>query len=280
MSGSGHAPPPPPGKRGKVDGWSPAAARRNSQFLWSVDTDQLTGEGWAFSLTLKDCPPDHLAWDRCRRTFLQWLRDNGALRWHWVVEWQRRGVPHLHLAVYWPEGTGPTIGVRAIEAWLRAAAEYGPHPRAQDGKPITRTSGWLAYLAKHAVRGVSHYQRQGKPPGWEKTGRLWGKGGDWPTADPVRMQMTAQCFYRYRRLVASKIVAEARAEVLRLGEAAPGSKQHRAALRRLSWARRARKADKQTSGYRGRSDWVSQTVALRLASHAGWDGELRESAAA
>ncbi|WP_443678868.1 hypothetical protein [Nocardioides daeguensis] len=25
-------------------------------------------------------------------------------RWHWVVEWQRRGTPHLHLAVYAPEG--------------------------------------------------------------------------------------------------------------------------------------------------------------------------------
>jgi len=32
------------------------------------------------------------------------FRRAGLSRWHWVVEWQRRGTPHLHLAVYAPPG--------------------------------------------------------------------------------------------------------------------------------------------------------------------------------
>jgi len=45
-----------------------------------------------------------LTWTRLVKTLLQRLRRAGLLRWHWVVEWQRRGVPHLHLAVYAQEG--------------------------------------------------------------------------------------------------------------------------------------------------------------------------------
>ena len=37
------------------------------------------------------------------------FREAGLSRWHWVVEWQRRGTPHLHLAVYAPPGCGSPI---------------------------------------------------------------------------------------------------------------------------------------------------------------------------
>ena len=33
------------GLRGKVGGWTASTSRRNMRFLWSVDTDDLTGQG-------------------------------------------------------------------------------------------------------------------------------------------------------------------------------------------------------------------------------------------
>lgn len=44
------------GVRGAVTGWSAGATRRNTQFLYSVREDQLTGVGFAVTLTVKECP--------------------------------------------------------------------------------------------------------------------------------------------------------------------------------------------------------------------------------
>jgi hypothetical protein len=171
---------PKGGKRGKVDGWSRAAVRRHLQFLYSVDVPGLTGDGYGVTLTLRDTPPSHVEWvqliDRLKREF----RRAGLVRWHWVVEWQRRGTPHLHLAVYAPDGweapITDNVGAWTVDLWLRLAAPYGAGSIAQAVVPITGAQGWLKYLSKHASRGVAHYQRQGKPAGWESTGRLYGYG--------------------------------------------------------------------------------------------------------
>lgn len=73
-----------------------------------------------------------------------------------------------------------TVGAWMVAEWLRLAAPYGAASISQDFVPITGATGWLKYLSKHASRGVAHYQRQGKPAGWESTGRLWGKGESGP----------------------------------------------------------------------------------------------------
>lgn len=63
----------------------------------------------SWALTLRHCPPTSDDWTRLVKVLQQRLRRAGLLRWHWVVEWQRRGVPHLHLAVYAQEGWTPCV---------------------------------------------------------------------------------------------------------------------------------------------------------------------------
>jgi hypothetical protein len=104
---------PTGGLRGIVDGWSPSAARRHKQWLWSVKTEELDGNGVAVTLTLRDVPETHTEWvalvDRLYRVFRDAEKAGMLLRWCHVVEWQwggqGRGAPHLHLAIYAPAGS-------------------------------------------------------------------------------------------------------------------------------------------------------------------------------
>ena len=241
-------------KRGTITGWSAAAVRRHTRWLYSIDAPGLTGEGFAITLTLRDCPPSPEAWTALRRAWIERARRLGAVRWHWVVEWQRRGTPHLHAAVYFPVGTDARVGHALLAHWLAAAAPYSPGWGSQTVKPIAGSLGWLQYLSKHAARGVKHYQRTGKPAGWETTGRLWGHGGDWPELEPLEVQLTTAQFHRFRRLARSWRVADARAAGLR-GEG----------WQRLRYSRRMlRTSDVALSRYRGVSEWIPEAVAVRL----------------
>jgi hypothetical protein len=107
---------------------------------------------------------------------------------------------------------------------------------------------------------VKHYQRQGRPEGWESTGRLWGKSGDWPADEPMRYDLDMPAYHRYRRLVRSWRVADAR----KSGDA-----------RRIALARRMLSCDDpRLSAVRGVSDWVPEStsaafVALLASEGAG-----------
>lgn len=92
------------GPRGVVNGWSKASVRRHKAWLFSVQTDDLTGSGYGVTLTLRQTPATHDDWMQLVQRLHRAFREAGLLRWHWVVEWQRRGTPHLHLAVYAPSG--------------------------------------------------------------------------------------------------------------------------------------------------------------------------------
>lgn len=260
------------GPRGEVNGWSPSAVRRHKRWLYSINSPDLTGHGYALTLTLRDTPPDHREWARLRKVFMTWLRDSGAVRWHWVVEWQRRGTPHLHMAVYYREPL-QYIGYELIGGWLDRAAVYGAEGRGQKVLPIDGPVGWLQYLSKHASRGVAHYQRQGKPAGWEKTGRLWGYGGDWPVEEPIAAQVEMHVYWRLRRMVRRYAIAEARSEALRWSVADPI--KARGAWARVGWLRRSLKtSDVGISRVRGVSEWVPQQVLVEMLVCAGWTGEL------
>lgn len=243
-------------KRGQVEGWSVGAARRNSEFLMSVREDQLTGAGCAITLTLRDCPPTADDWHRVRKALVERLRRAGMVRLHWVTEWQRRGVPHLHMAIWWPDAY--RIG-EVIDAWLALTGEaYGAGRAGQHGRPIDGAIGWFQYLAKHAVRGVKHYQRSGDnvPEGWqEKTGRVWGHSGDWPLAAPRKFGLQDQHgdggWFQLRRMVRSWRISEARAE---------------GAPMRIRMARGSYRSPEQAiSRIRGYREWMpSEEVQLRM----------------
>lgn len=204
------------GLRGEIGGWSVAATRRNTGFLRTVNEKRLTGAGVAVTLTLRDCPPTSDDWHRIRRAWIERMRRAGMVRLHWVTEWQRRGVPHLHGAIWFPD----RYEMRApIEAWCEVAGAYGAGWKGQHVRIIDGPIGWFQYLSKHAARGVKHYQRsaEGIPDSWKKkTGRVWGHAGDWPTQDPVRIELQDQHgdggYFAFRRMVRSWRIADARAE--------------------------------------------------------------------
>jgi hypothetical protein len=237
-----------------------------------VDVEGLTGDGWSLTLTVRDCPPDDTAWLRLRKEWLDQVRASGLMvRGHWVVEWTRRKVPHLHLAVYLEEGSGDVAAYELlVGTWLRLAEKYGAGPKGQHLAPITGPVGWLEYLSKHASRGVGHYQRQGKPEGWQKTGRLWGHFGVWPVVEPAEVTFTRDEFYRFRRLVRSWKVAQFRQEL----REAPDPVRRGTALRHLVYARGMLTCnDRALSAVRGVSEWIPEGLGMALLLVAAGDTE-------
>lgn len=279
--GAGGNPQPVGGKRGRVEGWTRAAVRRHTRWLYSVETNALTGYGWSPTLTLRECPASPEEWTRLRDSYMKALRRSGLLlRAHWVVEWQRRKVPHLHLAVYL-SGDISEADARAllVDTWVRLAARYGAGIKGQHLGRIDGPLGWLEYLSKHAARGVAHYQRAGKPEGWETTGRLWGYVGEWPTVEPVEVTLTRDEFYRFRRLVRSWRLADARAALATAPAGAAGANARRAAKRRIVSARRMLShPDRDLCRVRGVSEWIPEGLGLALLLVAAGDGEAARAA--
>jgi hypothetical protein len=244
--------------RGEVGGWSDGATRRNTQFLYSVMEPELSGSGYAVTLTLRDCPPDSDAWHRLRRAWEARMRRAGMIRLHWVTEWQRRGCPHMHGAVWFPPDVpASVVRARAIDAWLTLSAAYGSGSRGQDVHVITGAVGWFQYVSKHAARGVKHYQRSSEnvPDAWKlKTGRMWGKVGDWPVREKIRLNVQDQHgdggWFAYRRLVRGWRVADARAA---------GDQRRVYLAKRMLTCNEAK-----LSRVRGVSEWIPQEVTLSM----------------
>lgn len=249
-------------KRGLVGGWSSSATRRNIAFLRSVepyDLDKPSPEtdlvGFAFTFTLRDCPSSSDDWHKLRRALLKRLERMGLYRSHWVTEWQRRGVPHLHGVFWFPADSRfkvLSIPALVINHWLAVAGPYGVLPRAQHYSRVYDAVGWFQYVAKHAARGVQHYQRSASniPEGWKKTGRMWGHTGHWHTRDPMKLSISDDVYYRLRRFVRSWRVADARSsgDSFRLQTARAMLKCHNPAI----------------SAIRGVSEWVKQDTMLLL----------------
>lgn len=206
----------PRAKRDAVQGWTDSATRRLTRFLYSVDERELSGQGLALSLTVRDCPPSAADWTSVRRAFFMRLQRMGMVRGHWLTEWQRRGVPHMHAAVWFPaDWRSETFFLEhgVFDHWLAVASDYRPGSNGQHVVRITDAVGWHQYLSKHAVRGLNNYQRSADtmPQGWKKSGRMWGRWGQWSLVDPVRYTFTNECFWASRRIIQRWRFADARA---------------------------------------------------------------------
>lgn len=237
--------------RGEVRGWTAATARRQTQWLWTVESTALTGQGYAVTLTMRDCPPDAETFHRLRRTWLKRIERMGAIRTHWVIEWTRRGIPHLHAAVYFEHPLPLMQRAMLAVHWITVADAYGTSLKSQHVAEIDGALGWLKYLSKHASRGAAHYQRQGHPEGWTKTGRLWGHTGDWPVVEPIVLEgLSNPEFWRLRRMMR----AWARADAAKAGD-----------WSRLAYLRKAgRPPSRKLSSFQGVAEWIPEEVSLRL----------------
>lgn len=268
-SGMGNPDATPP-ERTEVKGWSAHAIRRNLQFLYSVDETRLQGlQGSAVTLTVKDCPDTAKEWGTARDSFFKCLRREGVHLVHWVTEWQRRGVPHLHLAVYWPEGVRKPPGA-LLRHWLRITEVWGSRASGQHVTPIYDVLGWNQYVSKHAARGLRHYQRnpQNVPEGWRggSSGRMWGKLGKWSIQERYQLDLEPYEFWRLRRLVRGWREADAR-KLLYAHKGVvglPGFPDPR----RIKAARgMLRCPHARLSAVRGVSEWIPEELMVRMT---GW----------
>lgn len=267
----------PPPLRDECKGWSLKSSRSNTRFLYSVQAAGLpqtaSGEtlvGLALSLTVRDCPATHEEWLGIRRAFVERLRRKGSFRLHWLTEWQKRGAPHLHAAVWFrladllalgckmglnvstPLLVSSLIACLVTSDWLQVSAPFRSVTQSQHVKPITGELGWLQYLSKHASRGAAHYQRAlgTIPAGWQKTGRMWGYLGEWPTREPLALELDMHGWYSFRRIVRAWRVAQARQQ--------PDSRRIRSARRMLHCA------DPALSRVRGVSEWIDMETGLQV----------------
>ena len=186
--------------------------------------------GLSGSLTLRDCPPSHDDWKTLREALFFRLRRKGLYRLHWLTEWQKRGVPHLHFAAWFLQSVvvininqpalsdselAQVLSYLISADWLSISSVYRSSGLSQVVKPMSNELGWLQYLSKHAARGAAHYQRaQGSiPSGWEgMTGRMWGHLGDFPTHEPLGLELDDCGWFRFRRIVRGWRCAQARSE--------------------------------------------------------------------
>jgi hypothetical protein len=199
-----------PAKRGAITGWTLQATGRLRRWFYGVDGDELDGQALALTLTVRDLPPSAEAWATTRDTFLKRMRRAGMVRGQWLTEWQRRGVPHLHGIVYFPEASPVPAGDVAA-AWIEAAERWSPGRSGQHVADVWGLPGWLQYQAKHSARGVRHYQRANVPEAWQTgTGRLWGHVGEWPMREQL-VEVDHRTFVRFRRLLRGWLLGNARA---------------------------------------------------------------------
>lgn len=258
----------PGGNRGTIASWSRQAAARNTRFLRAQPRDGFDdGQPLACTLTLGRCPESSELWASMRNRFLRRVRRLGLIRLHWVVEWTRRGWPHLHCSVWLAEGV-ENGAERIVAAWLSVTEGYRTLERAQHVTPMHQAGGWLRYVGKHAARGVTHYQRSRNtlPAGWVTSGRMWGHRGEWCEPSSIDVPMSEAEFHQLRRLRRRLEVARARVRGDRHAE--------RVATR--MW----RCGDERRSRVRGISAWSEhEGEELRLLASVGFDADRRNDLA-
>lgn len=249
-----------PPKRGKAKGWTASAARRNRDFLKSIDPTRLTGGALSATLTFgRSQPVGPADMQRIRDNFFDRLRRDGVARHHWVMEFQTDGTPHLHMMIFYDdEDQARCSSGTVMHHWHQLSKHTGATDRGQHVTPVHHLTGWLQYLAKHGARGAAHMQRT-MPEGWENPGRMWGKMGVWHTLSE-ELEVDAGTFYRLRRWVRNWRLADAR-EDLRKARLRGDEKGQSIARRRIASARSLlSRGDRQRSELMGFDEWAKPHV--------------------
>ena len=265
-----------PPERTETRGWTRNVARRNEQRLQQIDFEHVDGVPGFVTLTM---PAQQMAdvsaamFHGWLKKWLQYMKRHGMRHYYWILEFQGSGNPHLHVLVWLDHEPEPLETYKALRSWVRMLNKSGVGARQQgqvwesidvggevtvDGETVpAHPERVLMYLAKHAARGVAHYQRriENMPDDWRhRSGRVWGHDRSLPLCDAERIEVDYATFWRYRRLVRSWRLAEAR----RVGDARRRAEAVVAARRMLRWG------DPSEAPYRGVSAWVPADVSRRL----------------
>jgi hypothetical protein len=186
-----------------VVGFSAASRRRLLKLGLAIDWDRIVQErGGSFLMVTLTYGTDpgrervkrdlDVAGKRFRRRF-------GTLIGLWKLEFQRRGVVHLHLML-WAPITG-RLELADLRRWTWASWEGVTGERFRVDVDYLRAdaSSAGAYFAGYSVRGSKEYQHV-VPEGWESVGRWWGRWGVQPSWDVIELRDAAE-FFQVRRLM-------------------------------------------------------------------------------
>ena len=276
-----------PPNRTATRGWTDNVARRNEQRLQQIDFEAIEGVPAFVTLTM----PSQQMGDVSAAMFHGWLKSwlrymkrHGLRHYYWILEFQASGNPHLHVLVWLDHEAEALETYKALKSWVGMLnkADVGARLQGQvwesidvggeivvDGETVpAHPERVLMYLAKHAARGVAHYQRQlsNMPDDWQyRSGRVWGHDRGLPLREQRDVECDYETFWAYRRLVRRWRVSEAR------GISDP--ERRRMAIRQARGMLRCSRPD--ASPYRGISAWVPAEVASQLldAARGGEDAE-------
>ncbi len=274
-----------PPERTATKGWTPNVARRNEQRLQQIDFDAIDGIPAFVTLTMPSQQMGEVSaaeFHGWLKRWLQFMKRHGLQHYYWILEFQASGNPHIHVLVWLDREWEPLEQYRALRSWVNMLnkANVGARIQGQIWEPIdvggeivvdgervpAHPERVLMYLAKHAARGVAHYQRQlsNMPEDWQyRSGRVWGHDRGLPLREQQDYETDYPTFWRYRRLVRRWRVSEAQAIV--------DPERRRAAVVQARRCLRCSRPD--ISPYRGISAWLPADVASQLLTAAVRGGE-------
>lgn len=263
-------------ERTATKGWTPNVARRNEQRLQQIDFDAVEGVPAFVTLTMPSGQMEDVTaamFHSWLKSWLRYMKRHGMSHYYWILEFQASGNPHLHVLVWLDHTPDPLETYRALRSWVGILNKSGVGARIQgqiwesidvggeiavDGEPVpAHPERVLMYLAKHAARGVAHYQRQieNMPEDWQfRSGRVWGHDRGLPLQEQEDVETDYPTFHRFRRLVRRWRLAEARS--------IKDADRRRAAIVQARGSLKCGRPD--ISPYRGVSAWIPSDVASAL----------------
>lgn len=265
-----------PPERTATKGWTANVARRNEQSLQQIDFDAIDGVPAFVTLTMPSQQMGEVSaamFHGWLKRWLQFMKRHGLQHYYWILEFQASGNPHLHVLVWLDREWEPLETFKALRSWVGILNKSDVGARIQgqiwesidvggtitvDGEPVpAHPERVLMYLAKHAARGVAHYQRQieNMPDDWQyRSGRVWGHD----RGLPLRAQQDYECdyatFHCFRRLVRRWRCSEA--------QGIKDPERRRTAILQARGMLKCPRPD--ISPYRGVSAWIPSDVASQL----------------
>ena len=263
-------------ERTATRGWTTNVARRNEQRLQQIDFDGIDGVPAFVTLTMPSgqmgevSAADFHGW---LKRWLQFMKRHGLTHYYWILEFQASGNPHLHVLVWLDHAWDALEQYKALRSWVGILnkSDVGARLQGQIWEPIdvggelvvdgervpAHPERVLMYLAKHAARGVVHYQRQiaNMPDDWQfRSGRVWGHDRGLPLREQQDFETDYSTFWTFRRLVRRWRCSEARQ--------IKDAERRRAAIVQARRSLRCGRRD--VSPYRGVSAWLPASVASQL----------------
>lgn len=265
-----------PPERTDTRGWTVNVARRNEQRLQQIDFDAIEGFPAFVTLTMPSQQMSDVSaamFHGWLKSWLRFMKRHGMFHYYWILEFQASGNPHLHVLVWLDHEPEPLETFKALRSWVGILNKSDVGARLQgqiwenidvggeitvDGERVpAHPERVLMYLAKHAARGVAHYQRQieNMPDDWQyRSGRVWGHDRGLPLREQQEVECDYPTFHRFRRLVRRWRLAEARS--------IKDHDRRRAAILQARGMLKCGRPD--VSPYRGVSAWLPAAVASAL----------------